>query len=415
MAKEARPYDIVLWGVTGFTGKLVAEYFASSVVQRYPKLTWALCGRSRDKVQAVKEQLKAAGCTADPAVLTGDADDQASVDAVVAQCRVLLTTAGPYLKRGGPVVDACVRLGTHYVDITGETSWVAELIDKYHHLAEENGTFIVPMCGFDSIPADLGTLFAVKKIREMYAQPTRRVQGLVDMNGMLSGGTAATFIELGRDFPEHRRRQEYAFCMGGGTLPRPEDEDQVEAVFNEDLKVWTMPFGMASLNTRVVRRSNAWLHYGPDFGYNEAQIAMDETIAKNGSAKEKAMKKKAEEAWKVNARLRDEGRIPQQGDGPDAALRARSHFNYNLVGTAVDGRKLHVRVSGGDPGYTETAKMLSESALCLLMDRESLSRKGGVLTPAAAGGLVLVRRLQDAGIKFDLVQELPKGEVLSRL
>lgn len=196
-----RPFDIVVWGCTGYTGQLVAEYFARDVCPKMPGLKWALAGRTQTKVEAVKaslaEQWPDAISAENPQVLIGTADDQSSVDAVVSQCKVLLSTAGPYLTRGTPVVDACVRLSTDYVDITGETTWVADLIDKYHNSAEKSSTFIVPMSGYDSIPSDLGAFFAVEAIREKFGQPTRLVKTIADFNGQLSGGTLATGIEMG--------------------------------------------------------------------------------------------------------------------------------------------------------------------------------------------------------------------------
>jgi len=403
----ARPFDLVIWGCTGFTGKLVAEYFARDVSPRHPKLRWALCGRSLNKVEAVKSEVRAQWPSVDPPVLTGTSDDQASVDAVVGQCKVLLTTAGPYLTRGTPVVDACVRLGTHYVDITGETSWVADLLDKYHHDAVKNNVLIVPMSGYDSIPSDLGVLFAVHNVRARFGQSTRRVHSIIEMSGTLSGGTLATGIEMGRDFPEHLLRQDDPFCMGGGTIARAEDEDQFDALFDDDLKVWTQPFMMAQLNTRVVRRSNAWLHYGTGFSYGESQMAPDEASARKVAKSTQAQRSNAANMWKVSDKLRETGRLPKQGEGPSPEQRSKSWFHHHIVASAADGRKLLCEVRGGDPGYTETAKMLSESALCLLLDRDQLCQRGGVLTPAAAGGLVLVQRLHNAGITFDVVRELP--------
>lgn len=405
-----RDLDVVIWGCTGFTGTLVAEYFARDITPQHPQLRWALAGRSREKVEAVKAQLKESWPAVDPPVLVGEADDQASVDAAVGRCEVFLTTAGPYLKRGTPIVEACVRLGTHYVDITGETSWVADLIDKYHHAAEEKGVFIVPMSGYDSIPSDLGVLFAVHKVREHFGQPTRHARTVVEMSGVMSGGTLATSIEMGRDFPEHLKRQQDPFCMGGGTIARPEDEDQYDAVLDPDLGVWRQPFMMAQLNTRVVRRSSAWLHYGNGFSYGESQQAKDEVLARKAAEAANAQRQQLSQMWKVSDKMRNAGRMPKQGEGPDAATRAKSYFRHDVVAFAPDGRGLVCEVRGGDPGYTETAKMLSESALCLLFDRDRLARRGGVLTPAAAGGMTLVGRLQRAGIAFEFMRELPVAQ-----
>eukprot|EP00450_Noctiluca_scintillans_P040323 CAMPEP_0194480348 /NCGR_PEP_ID=MMETSP0253-20130528/3175_1 /TAXON_ID=2966 /ORGANISM="Noctiluca scintillans" /LENGTH=409 /DNA_ID=CAMNT_0039319717 /DNA_START=48 /DNA_END=1277 /DNA_ORIENTATION=+ len=401
----SRTYDIVLNGCTGFTGNLVAEYFAKEISVKRPGLKWALCGRSQEKVEQVKANLRAQWPAVNPAVLVAASEDQASMDAVVAQTRVLLTTVGPYLARGSPAVDACARFGTHYVDITGEAPWVADMLDRYNHVAQASGALIVPMSGYDSIPSDLGVLFAVRAVRERFGQATRRCLTVAEMGGALSGGTFATGIEMARDFPEHYKMQDDPFCMGGGTVPRAEDEDQFDARLDEDLQVWTSPFMMSQINTRVVRRSNALLHYGSGFSYGEAGRAKDEKVAEK-AAKSTQAQRATPDMWKVLDRLRLEGKMPKQGEGPSAEVRAKSWFKHNIVATAADGRKLLVQVRGGDPGYGETAKMISESALCLLEDHEHMPR-GGILTSAAAGGELLIKRLQAVGIDFEVLGELP--------
>jgi len=412
MSSNGRPFDVVILGVTGFTGRLVGEYFAEHVHKKHPDVKWALAGRNLEKVQAEKAALQKRWPDVNPGVLQCDNDSQASVDECVAQTKVMLTTAGPYIKRGGPVVDACVRLGTDYVDLTGEAAWVGGLIDRYHCQAEENQVHIMPMSGYDSIPSDLGTLFAVQKVRERFGEATRKVRSVCAMAGSLSGGTLATSIEMGRDYPEFSERTKDPFNMGGGTVPREEDKDVVTAEYDELAGGWTMPFMMATINTRVVRRSNAWLHYGRDFGYQEVALAPDEKTAKKTEAKEKKMAEHSKDAWKMAAAMRDAGKLPKQGEGPDAEMRAKSWFRHNLYAEAVDGRRLQVQVSGGDPGYGETAKMISESALCLLLNKDKLPRKGGVLTPAAGCGHLLIDRLVAAGIKFEFVKDLPSRSKL---
>ena len=274
-----KEFDVVILGVTGFTGRLVAEYFAQAVSPEHPTLRWGIAGRSSAKLAAVQSEIAAAFKVRPPPMLMCDNDDQASVDDCVRRTRVIITTAGPYLKRGGPVVDACVRLRTDYVDLTGETAFAADMIEKYHSAAEANGVHIVPMSGYDSIPSDLGVLFAVHQVRERWNQPTRRCKSVCQMKGQLSGGTLATGIEMGRDFPEAMVRSLDPFTMGGGTLARPEELDVVDAVYDEAAQCWTMPFMMASINTRVVRRSNAWLHYGLGFSYQEVAHAPSQAVA----------------------------------------------------------------------------------------------------------------------------------------
>ena len=402
MAKE---FDIVILGVTGFTGRLVADYFSQTISHEHPDLRWAIAGRSASKLAAVKSSIEAQFPGISPEILLCDNDDQASVDKCISRTRVIITTAGPYLKRGTPIVDACVRLGTDYVDLSGETPYAASLIDRYHHAAEAAGVHIVPMSGYDSIPSDLGVLFAVNQVRDRWDQPTRSCKSVCNMAGQLSGGTLATGIEMGRDFPEAAALAKEPFAMGGGTVPRAEDMDLQAAVFDETAQCWTMPFMMATINTRVVRRSNAWLHYGLAFGYQEVAKAPSQEVAEKVAAAEKRSASK--ESWKMAAKMRDAGKLPKQGEGPSEEVRAKSWFSHDIYAEAADGRKLVCRVSGGDPGYGETAKMVAQSALCLLFDKERLARKGGVLTSAAAGGTFLIDRLNGAGIKFEFVKELP--------
>lgn len=269
--RAEREFDVVVLGVTGFTGRLVAEYFAQVISVEYPALRWAIAGRSTSKLAAVQSEIASKFQISSPPMLICDNDIQSSVDDCIGRTKVIITTAGPYLKRGVSVVDACVRLGTDYCDLTGETAFAAQMIDKYHSAAESKGVHIVHMAGYDSIPSDLGVLFAVNQVRERWKQPTRRCKSVCHMQGQLSGGTLATGIEMGRDYPEAFKASLDPFTMGGGTVARPEDEDLTEAAYDHTAQCWTMPFMMSSINTRVVRRSHAWLHYGQGFVYQEVQ------------------------------------------------------------------------------------------------------------------------------------------------
>lgn len=283
-------------------------------------------------------------------MLVGSAADQASVDKIVSQSRVMLATAGPFIQIGTPVVDSCVRHGSHYVDITGEVPWVRQLVDKYDAAAKDKGVYIVNCCGFDSVPSDLGTLFTTRAIRRRFHQPTRRVRNFADMAGQLSGGTASTGIVLEQMGKEVLAQLQDPFLLGGAPPggPRPEDMDQREAVFVPELDSWTAPFMMASINTRIVRRSHqlyseAGQAYSADFSYNECALAASEKKAQSMARPMPPAAKRLE--------MVEKGVLPKPGEGPSEELRAKSWFKMTLVGEAEDGQQLVTTVSGGDPGW----------------------------------------------------------------
>eukprot|EP00996_Jenningsia_fusiforme_P000959 NODE_1874_length_1373_cov_31.248489_g1695_i0.p1 GENE.NODE_1874_length_1373_cov_31.248489_g1695_i0~~NODE_1874_length_1373_cov_31.248489_g1695_i0.p1 ORF type:complete len:406 (+),score=68.15 NODE_1874_length_1373_cov_31.248489_g1695_i0:61-1278(+) len=392
----SRMYDVVLWGATGFTGQLAAQYFARSVSRRLPGLRWAIAGRNASKLADVVSQCKAIG-SYQPDVLVGESGNQSSIDRIVSSTAVMLCTAGPFTLYGIPVVDACVRHRTHYVDITGETTFHKTILDRYGAEAEQSGTFIVPHCGFDSIPSDLGTFFTAQAIQRTLGQKTRRVTAYVEMEGALSGGTFTTGIVMEKTGAATAMKQ--PFLLGGGTgTVRPEDEDLTTAKYSEDMQQWTGPFMMGEINTRVVRRSAHLLGsesgYSQDFGYNECMLAKSESAANRLAAPmPPASKREA---------MQQAGRMPKAGEGPSKELRDRSWFRVTFVGEAEDGRQLRTTVSGGDAGYDETAKMVSEAAVCLVTERGFLIPRGGVLTPASAFRSLLIDKLHSQGIKFEV-------------
>lgn len=397
-----KKFDVVLWGCTGFTGGLVAEYFATAVTPKYPQLTWALAGRNKTKLQAVLQKLKTLNPQCNPGVIQASVDNQVSVDNMVRQGRVLLSTAGPFVEFGTPVVDACVRLGCDYVDTTGETPWVKSIIDSYHQQAEKNGVYVVPMCGFDSIPSDLGTFFVGQSSCSQFGPEQGQldsVRGYYVSNGGPSGGTLRSGMNMTTTL---KQQFDNPFLLGGqkSGAVRKEDKDITTHTFNKNMGLWTAPFGMAGINTRVVRRSTELTStssdekhqvYSDTFSYNEEAVAPNEKFAK---------KMANPPPPEVVKKLIESGRLPKPGQGPSAEFRAKSFFGGIYVGTNRKGVSLVASVKGGDPGYTETSKMVAESALCLVLQRKALLRKGGVLTPSYAFGSVLVQRLQTAGIDF---------------
>ena len=395
---SARPYDVILWGCTGFTGSLVASYFARRVSQRVPTLRWALAGRNEAKL----EQLRAS-IGSDAPLIVADARVPADVERVAHSTRVLLSTAGPYALYGSPIVAACVTAATDYVDINGETGWHREMIVTHDAAARASGSVLVPSSGFDSIPSDLGVQWMAERIAASYAQPTGRITCYVKVRGEFSGGTVASGILGDETFgPEYLANP---FLLGGARADGALDHSDVTAAgFDETVWSHVAPFGMAPINTRIVRRSVGLLEaseparaaslFSPAFCYREVALAPSEEVAVKMARATSAPATKVKE-------LVAKGRLPSPGQGPSAETRAKSSFEFLFVAEAADGAsRLAGTVSGGDPGYDETAKMVSESAVDLAT-RSAEERVAGFMTPSTALGSSLRERLHAEGIRFE--------------
>jgi short subunit dehydrogenase-like uncharacterized protein len=362
-------------------------------------LVYAIAGRNREKLEAVKSQ---AGCKSSVQVFVADAGDADAVDAIVKQARVLVAMAGPMVKYGSKIVSACARFNTHYVDITGEVAWVRDMIEKHGETAKATKTAIVPMCGFDSIPSDLGTFFVAKQLGYPSAKQLRRVTCLQSMSGGgMSGGSMASGIEMERNpvTLTSGKSVDDLFLLGGepSNGPRAEDEFPTDVKFVDHLGLWAGPFGMAQINSRVVRRSDSMLGYGDEFSYSEYMEAPNEKFA------QRLVKAANGPPATKRQEMVDAGRLPAPGQGPAPEQRKSGLFRTTLLGEAEDGTTVVCSVSGGEAGYEETAKMVSEAALALALEYEACPASaigGGFLTPATAMGDVLIARLENAGIKF---------------
>ena len=390
MAEASRDFDIVLFGATGFTGRLVAEYLARHLPDG---ARWALAGRSQERLEAVRRRLVslAPGC-ADLPLLHADVSDPATLDQVARRARVVASTVGPYLTYGEPLVAACARAGTDYADLTGEPEFVDRMYLGYHQQAQDTGARLVHACGFDSVPHDLGTLFTVLQLPE--GVPIR-VRGMVRAHGALSGGTLSTAVtamsrarQMRQVAAERRAREPRPAGRRIRSAARPPHRDP-------DTGWWLMP--LPTLDPLVVKRSAAALdRYGPDFGYAHYAAlrrlpTMAATLAGLGGLATAVQLPPVRDA--VLSRIR-------QGDGPAESKRARSWFRVRFVGEA-DGSRVVTEVTGGDPGYGETATMLGESALSLAFDDNPAV--AGQLTTAVAMGENLTRRLQGAGMGFHVL------------
>lgn len=383
-----REFDIVLFGATGFTGALTAEYLA-----RHAPATarWALAGRNRAKLQEVRSRLARINpALAELPLLHADADDAESLADVAGRATVVITTVGPYIQHGAGLVRACAEAGTDYVDLTGEPEFVDRMYVEHHATAVASGARIVHACGFDSIPHDLGAYFTV---RQLPGKEPIRMRGVVRAGGRPSGGTfhsAMTAFSRGRQMSSALKARRAA-------EPRPEGR-RSRAVAGKPhrdsvLDYWLLP--LPTIDPFVVARSGAALpSYGPDFRYSHFAGVKKLPIAVGGAAGVLSMVAAAQVPPLRKALL---SRV-KQGDGPSQTLRAKSWFTVDFVATEGD-QTVRTQVAGGDPGYDETAKMLAESAMCLAFDENPAT--SGQVTTAHAMGDALLDRLVAAGIRFE--------------
>ncbi len=383
-------FDIVVYGATGFTGQLVAEYLAAHYKDD-KSLKWAMAGRSLDKLKSVRDAI---GAAAETPLIVADASDAASLNAMVSQTKSVITTVGPYQFYGEALLAACVAAGTDYFDLCGEPVWMRQMIDKYEAAAKKSGARIVFSCGYDSVPFELGTFFVQEEAKRVFGAPAARVKGRVrDMRGTLSGGTAAsakaTFDAVAKDLSLVAILNDHFALTPGFTGPKQPKGNR--AVFEEDLQSWAAPFMMALINTRNVHRSNMLMdfRYGKEFVYDEMVLTGP---GEKGEANAKRVMAVNAEKTGPNA--------PKPGEGPSKEERENGLFNLLYVAVAPDGRMVRAGVTGDrDPGYGSTSKMISECAICLLRDAADVP--AGFWTPGAAMQNKLIKRLQDnAGLTF---------------
>ncbi|HSM22707.1 MAG TPA: saccharopine dehydrogenase NADP-binding domain-containing protein [Rubrivivax sp.] len=400
--RARRPFDVVLYGASGFVGRQTAAYFA----QRSGGLRWAVAGRSAARLQAVQQACGAAR----PGVVVADAADTAALDRLAAQARVVLSTAGPFARHGSELVAACVRHGTHYVDITGETPWVRDIIDRHHEAAARQGTRIVPGCGFDSVPSDLGAWLVAQALWRRHGERCTSVKACFSLRGGLNGGTFASLVNM----LETGRSRELAdpFLLNPpGTAPADlsPHADPRAPHHDADFQAWLGPFFMGPINTRVVRRTVALsgeVPFAPGFRYQEylrfgrgagAALAAAGvgfgTLAGQGALALRPLRRLA-------------GALaPAPGEGPSERAMDGGSFRCELVGVGERGTQQRGCIAGrGDPGNRATTVFVCEAALALALDAAALpggATFGGVLTPATAFGAVLAARLRGAGMTVE--------------
>lgn len=386
--------DIIIYGATGFTGKLCVKYFQSLDTT----VTWAMAGRNLMKLEKVAKENQT-----NVEILIADSDDEKALDNLTSRARVILSTTGPFHRYGSKLVASCIKNHTHYVDITGENFWVKGLIEKHHKEASAKGIRIIPSCGFDSIPSDLGTFFAAKAL----SQPIKRIESFHSYQGGASGGTLETMFSMGE--------LDLGDDLTDPFLLNPEDSysnkqkqlssDRVGIAKKPEINAWSGPFIMATANTRVVRRTEALLalrqeSYGADFTYQE------HAFHKSWFSAVKSLVLTGLSVLVLLSPLKRLVKpfLPKPGEGPSESVQENGWFDCKYIVETEEGTKKVFNMSGkGDPGYKVTSKLVSECALCLIEDLERLPggpEYGGVLTSAAGLGSPLITRLKKAGISF---------------
>ena len=382
-----REFDIIVYGATGFTGRLVAEYLASHYAGRKDAPKWAMAGRSADKLAEVRSLV---GAPKDTPLIVADASNPASLDSMAARTQVVLTTVGPYQLYGTELVAACVKAGTAYADLCGEPGWMREMIDEYQDAAKASGARITFSCGFDSIPFDLGVHFLQAEAIKRHGKPAPRVKGRVrKMAGGASGGTIASLTETMKAIA---RKPSLALLLKSSFALTPGFEGPAQPTglipeYDSATGTWTAPFVMAAINTKNVHRTNFLLGHawGADLVYDEMMMT---TIGDAGKAMAEAIAK---------ANPFGESKL-KPGEGPSKEERENGFYDVLFVGEYPDGTTVRASVQGDrDPGYGSTSKMLAETGIALLANKG----EGGVWTPGALLGDALIDRLTaNAGLTF---------------
>ena len=400
-----KPYDVIVFGATSFVGKILSRYLA---IQPAGTLRWAMAARSQTKLDELSRDLGV-----DVPLLIADASDEASLKALCALTKVIVSTVGPYALYGEPLVRACVETGTDYCDLTGEIQWASRMIKRYGEAAKVSGARIVHCCGFDSIPSDLGVHFLQQEAQSSLGEPCNSVKMRVwKMRGGASGGTVASLMNAVKEAkadPAVRREMTdpYAICPTDG-YKRVRQPNVQGVQFDADFKRWVGPFVMATVNTRVVHRSHALQGYpwGEGFTYDEAMctgvgakgavtagvVATGITGVMIGSAfsPTRALLGKV---------------LPAPGEGPSPDEQENGFYDLRFIGRTASGKSLSVKVFGDrDPGYGSTGKMLAQAAMCLAFDTPKAEFAGGFWTPASLFGERLISRLTaHAGLRFERI------------
>ena len=410
---EKRPYAVVLYGATSFVGQITAHYLTEFLSNTKDKggadVTWAIAGRDEEKLNELQSKL---GSTVD--IIIANSDDTDSLDEMTKQTQVIISTVGPYLKYGEPLIKSCATNGTDYVDLTGEAIFIKDMMDKYQDAAKQSGARIVNSCGFDSIPSDLGVYFTQQQAEEKFGSTCDVIHMRVKAaKGGLSGGTIASmatiFEEVGKDNSRRKQVANPYLLNDDKDAPNVRQDNVSKPEYDNEHKRWLAPFVMASINTRIVHRTNQLLgyEYGRDFKYDEAMWMKDGVKGKLSSYAMSAGLFGFATAMMVKPSrdLLSKHVLPKSGSGPSAEEQANGYFDIRLFGETANKDTINTKVTGDkDPGYGSTSRMLAQAALCLAQDISKEEVGGGFWTPASAMGNHLLARLEEhAGLSFEVV------------
>ena len=407
-------YDLVIMGATGFTGKLVVEYLIKNYGIENEEFTWAIAGRDKNKLERVRSSLRDIDSNSNKIpILVVDSHDTISLDKMTSISRLVISTVGPYLKFGEALVESCVKNSTHYCDLTGEVPFIRKSIDAFDLKAKKNNCRIVHSCGFDSVPSDIGVLLLQMDSLKKFNKPCDEVNLYVrSIRGGLSGGTIDSMISIydymGSNL-DHQKLLKSPFSLNPrDSIKNNTRQPSLKSVkWDGDIQRWLCPFIMAGFNSKIVRRTNAIMdhRYGIDFRYSEvssfkkgltgflkAMVMFIGLVIIQISLKVRPL------LWFLRKFF-----LPSPGEGPSREIRDNGFFKLDIIGSMDNIKKIRFTVTGkGDPGYSATAKMITESALSILLDEDRIPKVSGVLTPAAGIGVVLAERLNDKGFNFSI-------------
>ena len=413
--QDNRPYAVVLYGATSFVGQITAKYLSQFLADSND-VEWAIAGRDEEKLKKLQSEISDSGSAKKVDIIIANSNDEASLDEMTKQAKVVISTVGPYLKYGEPLIKSCANNGTDYVDLTGEAIFIKDMMDKYQDTASQSGARIVNSCGFDSIPSDLGVYFTQQQAEKQFDEVCEKIHMRVKAaKGGLSGGTVASmatiFEEVGKDKSRRKQVANPYLLNDDADVPNVRQKNVSKPEYDSEHGRWLAPFVMASINTRIVHRTNQLTdyEYGREFKYDEAMWMKDGV---KGQLTSYALSAglfgfATTMMFKPSRELLSKHVLPKSGSGPSKSEQENGYFDIRFFGYTASNDSISTKVTGDrDPGYGSTSRMLAQSALCLAQDISHKDVKGGFWTPASAMGDKLIARLEEhSGLSFEVVED----------
>ena len=413
--QDNRPYAVVLYGATSFVGQITAKYLSQFLADSND-VEWAIAGRDEEKLKKLQSEISDSGSAKKVDIIIANSNDEASLDEMTKQAKVVISTVGPYLKYGEPLIKSCANNGTDYVDLTGEAIFIKDMMDKYQDTASQSGARIVNSCGFDSIPSDLGVYFTQQQAEKQFDEVCEKIHMRVKAaKGGLSGGTVASmatiFEEVGKDKSRRKQVANPYLLNDDADAPNVRQKNVSKPEYDSEHGRWLAPFVMASINTRIVHRTNQLTdyEYGREFKYDEAMWMKDGV---KGQLTSYALSAglfgfATTMMFKPSRELLSKHVLPKSGSGPSKSEQENGYFDIRFFGYTASNDSISTKVTGDrDPGYGSTSRMMAQSALCLAQDISHKDIKGGFWTPASAMGDKLIARLEEhSGLSFEVVED----------